>query len=130
MITGEKILITGASGIVGQPIARHLAASNEVWGIARFAESDKRDVENYRPATGGDPERGLSTRKALDEAGVVTRSTTSARASSGICRTTSPMCSTWPGCAPISSISRRQCAPTSKVPACSSSTAAGQRQHS
>jgi nucleoside-diphosphate-sugar epimerase len=73
MITGEKILITGASGIVGQPIARHLAANNEVWGIARFLEPDGREMESYRPATGGDPERGLTTRDSLEAAGVITR---------------------------------------------------------
>lgn len=74
MISDEKILISGASGIVGQPLARRLAADNEVWGIARFGASDTRAVENYRPATGGDPERGLTSREALHEAGVVTRS--------------------------------------------------------
>ena len=37
MLSGEKILITGASGVVGLPIAAHLAKSNEVWAIARCA---------------------------------------------------------------------------------------------
>ena len=36
MLSGEKILITGASGVVGLPIASELAKSNEVWAIARF----------------------------------------------------------------------------------------------
>jgi nucleoside-diphosphate-sugar epimerase len=73
MITDQKILISGASGIVGQPIARFLAANNEVWGIARFLESG-RNVEQYTQATGGDVERGLTTRDSLHEAGVTTRS--------------------------------------------------------
>ena len=33
---GAKILITGPTGQVATPIARALAAGNEVWGIARF----------------------------------------------------------------------------------------------
>lgn len=39
MISGEKILVTGVSGSVGTPVARFLARENEVWGIARFADS-------------------------------------------------------------------------------------------
>jgi nucleoside-diphosphate-sugar epimerase len=53
MISGEKILVTGVSGMVGTPLARHLAKDNEVWGVARFA----------------DPQ----ARRGLEEAGVVTR---------------------------------------------------------
>jgi UDP-glucuronate 4-epimerase len=53
MITGEKILITGASGKVAGPLALHLAKDNEVWGAARFSD----------PAT----------RSALENAGVTTR---------------------------------------------------------
>ncbi len=36
MLSGEKILITGANGVVGLPIASELAKNNEVWAIARF----------------------------------------------------------------------------------------------
>lgn len=36
MISGEKILVTGVSGLVGLPIAGYLAGHNEVWGLARF----------------------------------------------------------------------------------------------
>ena len=36
---GHKILITGPSGQVAAPIARALAADNEVWGIARFTDA-------------------------------------------------------------------------------------------
>ena len=42
MITGEKILITGVSGLVALPIARYLAEHNEVWGLARFGLVDDR----------------------------------------------------------------------------------------
>ncbi len=40
---GSKILITGASGQVAVPVAKALAADNEVWGIARFTDSTARD---------------------------------------------------------------------------------------
>ena len=33
---GEKILITGPAGQVAFPVARELAKTNDVWGIARF----------------------------------------------------------------------------------------------
>lgn len=47
MIHGEKILITGATGKIGFPIARALAeAGNEVWGAARLREPA--DVERLR----------------------------------------------------------------------------------
>jgi nucleoside-diphosphate-sugar epimerase len=38
MISGEKILITGAAGLGPFPIARRLAKDNEVWGLARFGD--------------------------------------------------------------------------------------------
>jgi nucleoside-diphosphate-sugar epimerase len=40
--TGEKILITGPAGQIAFPLARSLAADNEVWGIARFGDPEKR----------------------------------------------------------------------------------------
>jgi UDP-glucuronate 4-epimerase len=40
---GSKILITGPSGQVAAPIARALAADNEVWGIARFTDAAARN---------------------------------------------------------------------------------------
>jgi nucleoside-diphosphate-sugar epimerase len=49
-LKGEKVLITGLTGQVAQPIARALAADNEVWGAARF--------------------RSKRTRAALEESGV------------------------------------------------------------
>lgn len=42
MISGEKILVTGVTGMVAWPIAEYLARDNEVWGIARFAEPERR----------------------------------------------------------------------------------------
>ncbi|HEY7052033.1 MAG TPA: NAD(P)-dependent oxidoreductase [Mycobacterium sp.] len=47
---GSKILITGPTGQVAGPVARALAAANEVWGIARFHDA--------------------AARKALEDAGV------------------------------------------------------------
>jgi len=43
VLEGEKILITGAGGKIGFPIARALAGSNEVWGVARFTDPADRD---------------------------------------------------------------------------------------
>jgi len=40
---GYKILITGPTGQVATPVARALAADNEVWGIARFTDASARD---------------------------------------------------------------------------------------
>lgn len=38
MLDAEKILITGATGKIGFPIARALARGNEVWGAARLRD--------------------------------------------------------------------------------------------
>ena len=43
---GYKILITGPTGQVAAPVAKALAADNEVWGIARFTDPAARaDLE-------------------------------------------------------------------------------------
>jgi len=42
MLRGEKILITGCGSQVGLPVARALAADNEVHGLARFRKADDR----------------------------------------------------------------------------------------
>jgi UDP-glucuronate 4-epimerase len=42
LLTGQKILITGASGTLGMMIGRYLAQENEVHGIARFADAASR----------------------------------------------------------------------------------------
>ena len=39
----EKILITGPAGQVAFPIARELAKTNDVWGIARFGKPEDRE---------------------------------------------------------------------------------------
>ena len=50
MLTDEKILVTGVSGMVAAPIATHLAQNNEVWGLARFAnEAARGDVLYSNP---------------------------------------------------------------------------------
>jgi UDP-glucuronate 4-epimerase len=41
-LRGAKILITGPTGQVADPVARALAADNEVWGIARFTNAAAR----------------------------------------------------------------------------------------
>jgi nucleoside-diphosphate-sugar epimerase len=43
VLEGEKVLITGAGGKIAFPIARSLAARNEVWGAARFTNPSHRD---------------------------------------------------------------------------------------
>jgi nucleoside-diphosphate-sugar epimerase len=42
MIEGRKILITGPAGQIAFPLAKALAERNEVWGIARFSDPEKR----------------------------------------------------------------------------------------
>src|SRR6187551_1536717 len=43
---GSKVLITGPTGQVAVPVAKALAADNEVWGIARFTDAAGRaDLE-------------------------------------------------------------------------------------
>jgi nucleoside-diphosphate-sugar epimerase len=52
MLEDQKILITGATGRVAFPIARALAARNEVWGAARFtdpASQAKLETVGVRP---------------------------------------------------------------------------------
>lgn len=43
VLEGEKILITGATGKIGFPIARALASRNEVWGAAWLRQPEARD---------------------------------------------------------------------------------------
>ena len=42
MLAGEKILVTGATGNVGLPVALALAGTNEIWATARFSDADAR----------------------------------------------------------------------------------------
>jgi UDP-glucuronate 4-epimerase len=43
MLSGEKILVTGPASQVGLPVARALAANNEVHGLARFSKREDRE---------------------------------------------------------------------------------------
>src|SRR5262249_7032745 len=38
MLTGKKILVTGATGNIARPVAERLAGENEVWCAARFRD--------------------------------------------------------------------------------------------
>jgi nucleoside-diphosphate-sugar epimerase len=71
VITDEKVLITGVSGTVARPLAVHLAADNEVWGLARFTDGPARAREAFSAET-APTRRGLSTREELAAAGVRT----------------------------------------------------------
>ena len=42
MLTGQRVLITGATGQVARPIAEQLNAHNEVWAAARFRDEEAR----------------------------------------------------------------------------------------
>jgi UDP-glucuronate 4-epimerase len=45
-LTGKRVLVTGASGLVALPVARALAQTNEVFAVARFSDpAQKRLVE-------------------------------------------------------------------------------------
>ncbi|MBO0730326.1 MAG: NAD(P)-dependent oxidoreductase, partial [Acidimicrobiaceae bacterium] len=41
---GARILVTGVTGNLGLPVATALAADNDVWGLARFSDSDRRSA--------------------------------------------------------------------------------------
>ena len=41
-LKGKKILVTGVTGQVALPVARHYAQESEVWGLARFADAGRR----------------------------------------------------------------------------------------
>jgi nucleoside-diphosphate-sugar epimerase len=78
LITDEKILITGITGSVAQPIARFLAERNEVWGVARFADSPDGNAVEYVPTTttttgGAGAEDDPLSRASLEAAGITTR---------------------------------------------------------
>ncbi|MCU1346833.1 MAG: Epimerase [Acidimicrobiia bacterium] len=70
MISGEKILISGVTGIVAQPLAKFLAQNNEVWGLARFTADRKKEEFS---SLAGEPLRALSPRAELEAAGITTR---------------------------------------------------------
>ena len=43
MVQNAKVLVTGASGLVGTSLALELAKHNEVYGLARFSDAAKRE---------------------------------------------------------------------------------------
>lgn len=43
MLRDEKILVTGAAGQIGLPLATYLAGHNEVWGLGRFSSEAARE---------------------------------------------------------------------------------------
>jgi len=75
VIGDEKILITGVTGTIGSALALHLAANNEVWGVARLAGADTRTKESYTAvaAPTPTPTRTSSIRETLEGAGVTVR---------------------------------------------------------
>lgn len=42
-LSGKKILVTGPTGQVAEPITRALARDNDVWGVARFSDPEARE---------------------------------------------------------------------------------------
>ena len=46
-LTGKRILVTGATGMVGGPLAQALAADNTVFGGARFTNPKARGARGF-----------------------------------------------------------------------------------
>jgi len=53
MISGEKILVTGASGEIGRKLGKFLAQENEVWALARYAAQSPEAKEKALAAATG-----------------------------------------------------------------------------
>jgi len=51
MLTGKRIVVAGATGQVGLPVARALANDNEVWAVARFNDAAARESLEAEGAT-------------------------------------------------------------------------------
>ena len=73
MITDERILVTGVTGTIGHQLAVHLAQNNEVWGLARFGDPATRERETYHAVATPPRSPTLSSRQALEAAGVKVR---------------------------------------------------------
>ena len=41
-LSGRRVLVTGASGLVAFPVAAELAKSNEVYAVARFSDPEQK----------------------------------------------------------------------------------------
>jgi nucleoside-diphosphate-sugar epimerase len=73
VISGERILVTGVTGTIGSALALHLAGDNDVWGVARFADTTVRAKETYRAVATPAPTWGTASREVLEAAGVTVR---------------------------------------------------------
>jgi nucleoside-diphosphate-sugar epimerase len=52
VLTDQRILITGPAGQIAEPLTRFLAEHNDVWGIARFGDSEARArIDGYGVTT-------------------------------------------------------------------------------
>jgi nucleoside-diphosphate-sugar epimerase len=67
MLSGQRILITGATGMLGVPVARYLTATNEVWAAARFLEPAQRGAAlGTAPAARAELEALGATTRRID----------------------------------------------------------------
>jgi nucleoside-diphosphate-sugar epimerase len=73
VISGERILVTGVTGTIGSALALHLAQENDVWGVARFADSGVRAKEAFTAVATPSPAGVPSMREELEAAGVTLR---------------------------------------------------------
>ena len=61
MLSDEKILITGASGLVGREFAKALAPHNEVWGLSRYAASREGEINAWAVSREETEKMGVKT---------------------------------------------------------------------
>ncbi len=109
MLSGEKILVTGAAGQIAFPIARELRADNEVWGLARFSKPEDR--------------------QRLVDVGIVPVKGDVAAVSSPTCRPTSHMLCIWRRIRLRAGTTTLLCVTTPKAPGCCFSTAGMYVEH-
>jgi nucleoside-diphosphate-sugar epimerase len=50
-VEGQKVLVTGAGGLIGLPLVEHLASDNDVWGASRFTDAVSRERVDAAGAT-------------------------------------------------------------------------------
>jgi nucleoside-diphosphate-sugar epimerase len=50
-VSGKRVLVTGASGLVALPVARELAKSNEVFALARYSNPEQKRIVEEAGAT-------------------------------------------------------------------------------
>ena len=73
MISDERILITGVTGTIGTALALHLAADNDVWGVARFAGSAVRAKERFTAVATPPSIQAFTAGEELEAAGITVR---------------------------------------------------------